>query len=184
VVELRSRTTAVLAWALWLVTFGCCAAGLLVTLAIIRPLTVGVLGEGALYAFFFVLGSATVGLVLALGVAGLGGRGPAWMTQVRAGAILVVGVALQATAGGAGGWFAAWPFVLVAVYPLALPGPGGLVVAGLTILTLLFLTGLFESLAGVRATVEDMLVRSGLADAIGRDHLYREVEDAAGDASA
>ena len=60
----------------------------------------------------------------------------------------------------------------------------GLVVAGLTILTLLFLTGLFESLAGVRATVEDMLVRSGLADAIGRDHLYREVEDAAGDASA
>jgi SulP family sulfate permease len=60
----------------------------------------------------------------------------------------------------------------------------GLVVADLTILTLLFLTGLFESLAGVRATVEDMLVRSGLADAIGRDHLYREVEDAAGDASA
>jgi SulP family sulfate permease len=39
-------------------------------------------------------------------------------------------------------------------------------------------------LAGVRATVEDMLVRSGLADAIGRDHLYREVEDAAGDTSA
>jgi SulP family sulfate permease len=60
----------------------------------------------------------------------------------------------------------------------------GLVVADLTILTLLFLTGLFESLAGVRATVEDMLVRSGLADAIGRDHLYREVEDAAGDPSA
>jgi sulfate permease, SulP family len=60
----------------------------------------------------------------------------------------------------------------------------GLVVADLTILTLLFLTGLFESLAGVRATVEDMLVRSGGADAIGRDHLYREVEDAAGDASA
>jgi hypothetical protein len=29
-----------------------------------------------------------------------------------------------------------------------------------------------------------MLARSGLADAIGRDHLYREVEDAAGDASA
>jgi hypothetical protein len=27
----------VLAWALWLVTFGCCAAGLLVTLAIYRP---------------------------------------------------------------------------------------------------------------------------------------------------
>jgi hypothetical protein len=66
VVEPGSRTRAVLAWALWLTTFGCCAAGLLVTLAIVRPLTVGVLGEGAVYAFFFVLGFATVGLVLAL----------------------------------------------------------------------------------------------------------------------
>jgi hypothetical protein len=63
--QLRSRNTAVLAWALWLVTFGCCAAGLLVTLAIVRPLTMSVLAEGAMYAFFFVLGSATVGLVLA-----------------------------------------------------------------------------------------------------------------------
>jgi len=51
---------------MWLVTFGCCAAGLLVTLAIVRPLTFSVLAEGAVYAFFFVLGSATVGLVLAL----------------------------------------------------------------------------------------------------------------------
>jgi hypothetical protein len=66
VMELRSRTTAVLAWSMWLVSFGCCAAGLLVTLAIYRPLTVGVLVEGAVYAFFFVLGFATVGLVLAL----------------------------------------------------------------------------------------------------------------------
>jgi hypothetical protein len=66
VVELGSRTRAVLAWALWLAAFGCCAAGLLVTLAIYRPLTVGVLVEGAVYAFFFVLGFATVGLVLAL----------------------------------------------------------------------------------------------------------------------
>jgi hypothetical protein len=65
-VALRSRTRAVLAWALWLVTFGSCAAGLLVTLAIVRPLTLGVLAEGAVYAFFFVLGFATVGLVLAL----------------------------------------------------------------------------------------------------------------------
>jgi hypothetical protein len=65
-VALRSRTKAVLAWGLWLVTFGCCAAGLLVTLAIYRPLTLGVLAEGAAYAFFFVLGFATVGLVLAL----------------------------------------------------------------------------------------------------------------------
>ena len=61
-----SRARAVLAWALWLLSFGCCAAGLLVTLAIYRPLTVGVLVEGAVYAFFFVLGFATVGLVLAL----------------------------------------------------------------------------------------------------------------------
>jgi hypothetical protein len=66
VMELRSRTTAVLAWSMWLVSFGCCAAGLLVTLAVYRPLTVGVLVEGAVYAFFFVLGFATVGLVLAL----------------------------------------------------------------------------------------------------------------------
>jgi hypothetical protein len=65
-VALGPRTRLVLAWALWLVTFGCCAAGLLVTLAITRPLTLAVLGEGAVYAFFFVLGFATVGLVLSL----------------------------------------------------------------------------------------------------------------------
>ena len=63
---MRLRIRVALAWALWLVTFGCCAAGLLVTLAIVRPLTLEVLAEGAIYAFFFVLGSATVGLVLAL----------------------------------------------------------------------------------------------------------------------
>jgi hypothetical protein len=62
----RTRARVVLAWALWLFIFGCCAAGLLVTLAIYRPLTLEVLAEGAIYAFFFVLGSATVGLVLAL----------------------------------------------------------------------------------------------------------------------
>ena len=77
---------------------------------------------------------AGVGLVLLLGLAGLGGRGPSWMVVVRAGAILVAGVALQASTGGAAGWFAAWPFVLVAVYPLALPGPAGVVVAGLAVL--------------------------------------------------
>ncbi|HVD14826.1 MAG TPA: hypothetical protein VNK73_10305 [Actinomycetota bacterium] len=63
---MRPRTKAALARALWLVTFGCCAAGLGVTLAVYRPLTVGVLVEGAVYAFFFVLGFATVGLVVAL----------------------------------------------------------------------------------------------------------------------
>jgi len=65
-VALGPRTRLVLAWALWLVTFGCCAAGLLVTLAITRPLTLATLAEGAVYAFFFVLGFATVGLVLSL----------------------------------------------------------------------------------------------------------------------
>ena len=68
---------------------------------------------------------AGVGLVLLLGLVSLGGRGPSWMVLVRAGTILAVGVALQASAGGAGGWFVAWPFVLVAVYPLALPGRPG-----------------------------------------------------------
>ena len=62
---MRPRTEAALAWTLWLVTFGCCAAGLGVTLAVYRPLTVGVLVGGAVYAFFFVLGFATVGLVVA-----------------------------------------------------------------------------------------------------------------------
>jgi hypothetical protein len=66
VAALGSRTRVALAWALWLVAFGCCAAGLLVTLAIYRPLTAAVLAEGAVYAFFFVLGFATVGLVLAV----------------------------------------------------------------------------------------------------------------------
>jgi hypothetical protein len=60
----RSRTT--LAWSLWLATFGCCAAGLLVTLALIRPLTLGVLAEGAAFALAFPLGFATVGLVMTL----------------------------------------------------------------------------------------------------------------------
>jgi hypothetical protein len=66
VVALGSRTRAALAWALWLLSFGCCAAGLLVTLAVYRPLTAAVLVEGAVYAFFFVLGFATIGLLLAL----------------------------------------------------------------------------------------------------------------------
>jgi MFS superfamily sulfate permease-like transporter len=39
-------------------------------------------------------------------------------------------------------------------------------------------------LGGVHAQVQDMLVRSGLADEIGRDRLYRDVEDAVADASA
>jgi len=56
----------VLAWSLWLVAFGCCAGGLVVTLAVIRPLTVAVLAEGAVRALVFPLGFATIGLVLTL----------------------------------------------------------------------------------------------------------------------
>jgi hypothetical protein len=55
-----------LAWSLWLATFGCCAGGLLVTLALTRPLTVGVLAEGAAFALAFPLGFATVGLLVNL----------------------------------------------------------------------------------------------------------------------
>jgi hypothetical protein len=60
----RSRT--VLAWSLWLVTFGCCAAGLVVELVGTRPLTAAGLVEGAAFALSFPLGYASVGLVLTL----------------------------------------------------------------------------------------------------------------------
>ena len=62
---MQPRTRSLLAWSLWLATFGCCAAGLLVTVAISRPLTLAVLAEGAARALAFPLGYATVGLVLA-----------------------------------------------------------------------------------------------------------------------
>jgi PAS domain-containing protein len=106
---------------------------------------------------------AGVGLVLALGLAGLGGRGPAWMVQARALAILVVGIALQATAGGAGGWFAAWPFVLVAVYPLALPGPAGVVVAGLAVLGYVLVVRLAGPAVGPALAVARVVLLAGLA---------------------
>jgi hypothetical protein len=54
----------VLAWSVWLATFGCCAAGLLVTLAVTRPLTLAVLARGA--AYDLPLGYSTIGLVLGL----------------------------------------------------------------------------------------------------------------------
>jgi hypothetical protein len=56
----------VLAWSLWLATLGCCAAGLAVTLAVTRPLTIAVLVEGAAKALAYPLGYATIGLVLTL----------------------------------------------------------------------------------------------------------------------
>jgi two-component system, NarL family, sensor kinase len=66
VVSTRARSRSLLAWPLWLATFGCCAAGLVVPLVVTRPLTRAVLVEGALFALAFPLGYATVGLVLAL----------------------------------------------------------------------------------------------------------------------
>jgi len=62
--NLQRRT--VLAWGLWLVTFGLLAAGLAVTVAVVRPLTLRVLGAGAVEAVTFSLGFASVGLVLTL----------------------------------------------------------------------------------------------------------------------
>src|SRR5215218_10459683 len=62
----QPRTRSLLAWSLWLATFGCCAAGLAVTLAVTRPLTIAVLAEGAARALAFPLGYATIGLVLTL----------------------------------------------------------------------------------------------------------------------
>jgi len=61
-----SARTAVVAWCLWLATVGFCAAGLVVTLVVTRPLTAGVLVQGAAFAVAFPLGYATVGLVLGL----------------------------------------------------------------------------------------------------------------------
>jgi hypothetical protein len=65
-VRLQPRSRTVLAWSLWLVTFGCCAAGLVVELVGTRPLTAAGLAEGAAFALSFPLGYASVGLVLTL----------------------------------------------------------------------------------------------------------------------
>jgi hypothetical protein len=65
-VRLPVRTRPVLAWSLWLAALGCCAAGLAVTLAVVRPLTIAVLVEGAARALVYPLGYATIGLVLSL----------------------------------------------------------------------------------------------------------------------
>jgi hypothetical protein len=64
--RLQPRTRILLAWSLWLATFGCCAAGLVVTLAVTRPLTAAALVEGAATALAYPLGYATFGLVLTL----------------------------------------------------------------------------------------------------------------------
>ena len=59
------RTRTALAWLLFGATFACLAAGLAVALAVVRPLTLGVLAEGALAAVLY-LGFAVLGLVLCL----------------------------------------------------------------------------------------------------------------------
>jgi hypothetical protein len=64
--SLPPRTRTLLSWALWLATMSSCAAGLVVALLVARPLTAPVLLDGALFAFGFPLGYATVGLVLTL----------------------------------------------------------------------------------------------------------------------
>jgi hypothetical protein len=65
-VRLQSQSKTVLAWSLWLASFGCCAAGLVVELVGTRPLTAAGLAEGAAFALSFPLGYASVGLVLTL----------------------------------------------------------------------------------------------------------------------
>jgi hypothetical protein len=65
-VSMQTRTRILVAWSLWLITFGFCAAGLVVTLVVTRPLTLAVLAEGAVFALVFPLGYATIGLVLGL----------------------------------------------------------------------------------------------------------------------
>jgi hypothetical protein len=62
---LPPRTRKVLAWALWLASMSCCAAGLMVALLVARPLTAQVILDGALFVVAL-LGYATVGLVLTL----------------------------------------------------------------------------------------------------------------------
>jgi hypothetical protein len=64
-VTLSPRTRTVLAWLLFAATFGCLAAGLAVALALVRPLTLAVLAEGALAAALY-LGFAVLGLVITL----------------------------------------------------------------------------------------------------------------------
>jgi hypothetical protein len=63
---MRHQGRPVLAWSLWLATFGCVVTGLGVALIVIRPLTAGVLAKGIASALAFPLGYATIGLVLTL----------------------------------------------------------------------------------------------------------------------
>jgi hypothetical protein len=64
-VPLRVRSRTLLAWSLWLATFGCLIGGLVVTLFVTRPLTSDVLLTGAFDGAIWLL-FATIGLVLTL----------------------------------------------------------------------------------------------------------------------
>jgi hypothetical protein len=64
-VTVQARGRPRLAWLLFLATLACLATGLVVALVVVRPLTPGVLGVGALAALLY-LGFAVVGLVLSL----------------------------------------------------------------------------------------------------------------------
>ena len=62
---MASRTRTMLAWLLFEGTVACLAAGLVVALALVRPLTFEVLAVGAVAAVLY-LGFAVLGLVLCL----------------------------------------------------------------------------------------------------------------------
>ena len=64
--SMRTSARTLVAWGLWATTLGACAGGLVVTLVVTRPLTAGVLVDGAVFALVFPLGYATIGLVLGL----------------------------------------------------------------------------------------------------------------------
>jgi hypothetical protein len=64
-VPMRVRSRTLLAWSLWLATFGCLVGGLVVTLFVTRPLTADVLVTGAVEGAIWLL-FATIGLVLTL----------------------------------------------------------------------------------------------------------------------
>ena len=64
-VPMRVRSRTLLAWSLWLATFGCLVGGLVVTLFVTRPLTSDVLVTGAFDGAIWLL-FATIGLVLTL----------------------------------------------------------------------------------------------------------------------
>ena len=63
--DVHPRNRTLLAWSLWSATMACLLGGLLVTLAVVRPLTTEVIVDGAFEGSFWFL-FATIGLVLTL----------------------------------------------------------------------------------------------------------------------